>query len=129
MENHPAINDAIYFDLLRRSLLVVNRDGSVWRFGRRRFHVVKFSVNRQGYKLVRLRFDGRRRSITLHRLVWMAWNRKLVPDGCDVHHKDENNQNNDPNNLEPRFPTEHRANGTSFRGYNETLADFDEVPF
>lgn len=40
------------------------------------------------YRFVRVAKDGMQRKIALHRLVWMAVNRRLVPDGHDIHHKD-----------------------------------------
>lgn len=35
----------------------------------------------------------------LHRDIWEFYNGK-IPDGCQIHHRDENHLNNDPKNLE-----------------------------
>jgi len=40
----------------------------------------------RGYLHVRIYKDGRRRSVALHRLVWMAANRQCVPANHQIHH-------------------------------------------
>lgn len=43
-----------------------------------------------------------------HQLVWAAANSATkVPDGCVIHHKDENKLNNDPTNLEMMTRKDH----------------------
>jgi len=53
---------------------------------------------KRGYYLSSKCIDGRRRH--LHRYVWELYNGP-VPGGYEVHHKDENKDNNDIGNLEP----------------------------
>ena len=59
---------------------------------------------------VYFRRAGRLKSVLLHRIVWAFHNDWTgIPDGYDVHHKDENPANNQSSNLQllPRF--EHRS--------------------
>lgn len=39
------------------------------------------------YRFVIIGSNGRLKKIALHRLVWMAANLELIPDGVDIHHK------------------------------------------
>lgn len=109
----PAKNDQYFFDLLRRQLVLVSRSGIIshWSFGR--YKTLKPFQDKEGYWFVQIKRNRERRAISVSRLVWMAYNRQPIPDGHDIHHKDEDNQNNDPLNLEPAT-SEHRCNGTSY---------------
>lgn len=40
------------------------------------------------YRFVRVSSRGGQKKIALHRLVWMAANLRLVPEGHDIHHRD-----------------------------------------
>lgn len=51
-----------------------------------------------------MRAGGRR---MLHRDIWEFLNGP-IPDGYDIHHKDGDPSNNDPDNLEPILRSEHR---------------------
>lgn len=46
-----------------------------------------------------LRDNGRRRTIVRSKLVWMAGALRLVPEGFEIHHRDENRHNDAWNNL------------------------------
>lgn len=39
------------------------------------------------YRFVTVVKDGKKKDIALHRLVWMAANKRLVPEGCDIDHR------------------------------------------
>jgi hypothetical protein len=45
------------------------------------------------YVTIRLHANGARRGVMLHRLVWIAHHRKLIPEGCEIHHKDHHSLN------------------------------------
>jgi hypothetical protein len=130
---NPAANDEFFFDRLQRGLLLVNADGSVWHFHsrRRRFYTLKLIVNHEDRLFVRCRVhfidSGKviEKAISLPRLLWMSYHRKRIPAGHDIHHVDENRDNNDPRNLEPELPKNHRRNWTSFGGVATKEADND----
>jgi hypothetical protein len=83
------------FDILQRL-----QDGSltVCRFGRtvisrtsRGFKQLRI-ITRESpggtiYRFVEVSMQGRKRKISVHRLVWMYYNQQLVPTGFDIDHK------------------------------------------
>ena len=44
-------------------------------------------------------FDNCKRTIAICRLVWMYHAGRLIPDGFDIHHRDEDRENNRWDNL------------------------------
>lgn len=63
-------------------------------YHRERKLTVSMSVGRQGdRKRVQLFLNGRKRTILLHRLVWMYHALELIPEDCHVHHLDNNRHN------------------------------------
>src|SRR5947208_1692896 len=48
-----------------------------------------------------------KRKPNLHRAIWEHYNKRKIPDGYHVHHKDGNSFNNDISNLELIFGFEH----------------------
>lgn len=50
---------------------------------------------------------GRRASINVSQLVWMWNTNSVLPDGFEVHHRDEDCTNNDFNNLIAVHPVDH----------------------
>lgn len=111
--DNKAKNDQFFFDLLRSARLLVNRDGSVWKFHNSRRKYVKLSPKVDGenrlFIQAELRCGGHRTvaAISLSRLVWMNYHRRVVPENHDIHHKDSNNTNNRPGNLLALTPEEH----------------------
>lgn len=66
----------------------------------------KVSMNRSGHLQVGLYYDGKVNIKKIHRLVYELFISD-IPDGYDVHHKDENKLNNHYNNLEIIYHNEH----------------------
>ena len=58
------------------------------RYGRwtNQWIILKQDLDRNGYPSVRIRWDGHRKGAMVHRLVWMAVKRRLIPEGYDVDH-------------------------------------------
>lgn len=52
----------------------------------KRLRVINRESNGSSYNFVEIRHKGKKKKIALHRLVWMAHNDSLVPDGFDVDH-------------------------------------------
>ncbi len=121
----PGDNDQAALDLLRKGLLRILPDRTVQRFIYRRYKTLKLQPNETGYLFVCFRVAGARQKIALHRLVWMDANRQIIPSGHDIHHRNGRMLDNRPENLEPRLPSDHRANGTSFGAGTEIEPDED----
>ena len=62
------------------------------------------NIDRDGYRYILSKKFGYRKAE--QRLVWEHFNGP-IPDGMDVHHRDENKLNNSPDNLELMFRSEH----------------------
>ncbi len=58
---------------------------------------------------------------SLHRTVW-SFHHGDIPDGCDIHHKDEDWNNNDVSNLECLTRAEHNRRHRAFEKWNKTEA-------
>jgi hypothetical protein len=48
----------------------------------------KEGKKRGTYRFINVSFLGKQKKIALHRLVWMAFHRKLIPDGYDIDHRE-----------------------------------------
>lgn len=59
----------------------------------------------EGEKYVRIRIDGIK--VRRSHIVWRVNNRKKIPIGYNIHHKDENKRNDSPDNLELAEADEH----------------------
>lgn len=57
----------------------------------------RFIINSGGY-YQNTSYDSPYYGKYLHRLIWSK-NHGVIPDGCDIHHVDEDKTNNDPQNL------------------------------
>ena len=78
--------------------------------------ILKQDPDRNGYPSVRIRWSGHRKGIMVHRLVYMAVRRKLIPDGYDVDHRDKNRANCSIRNL--RLRTVHDNRGDQHGGHD-----------
>lgn len=56
--------------------------------GERKLQIVERTSRSSTYRFVDISYGGGKKKIALHRLVWMSVNRKVIPEGMDVHHKD-----------------------------------------
>ena len=76
-------------------LLTIDREGRIWRAGRR-------AENRtpSGYLQVRLMLRGKRHHALAHRLVFRHASGAAIPDGLTVNHKNGRKDDNRPSNLE-----------------------------
>lgn len=83
---------------------------------------VRYNTGRQGSRAaVEICHDTGKRTIHLHRLVYLAGTQALIPDGFEVHHVDEDHLNNAFSNLVAVSEDDHKKlHGT----YSES-----EVPF
>lgn len=55
-------------------------------------------TNSYGYRIIKHPQTGR--LLKAHRVIWQLANRRRIPDGWHIHHRDENKRNNHPDNLE-----------------------------
>ncbi len=72
---------------------------SVYHFGWKRWFVKKPDQHPKSGRY-RFRFGEKRITIYRNRLVWILFHLKPIPDGYVVDHRDTNNQNDDPSNLQ-----------------------------
>ncbi|MGV3483428.1 MAG: HNH endonuclease [Planctomycetaceae bacterium] len=81
------------------------------------------------YRFVKICAQGRQKKVALHRLVWMAAHRSLVPDGFDVDHV--RSQDDDRiGNLRLLESSENRSLGQAKACRNTAAIDEDaEAPF
>lgn len=85
----------------------LTRDGQVWSHPSERF--LKQS-RLYGYCKIRLwSATTGYKSLSVHRLVWEAYNGRLIPPGMEIDHKDRNRANNNLDNLECVTGEENRA--------------------
>lgn len=81
----------------------VSDSGRVRRFKKNKITILKGSIDRKGYRYVRLSVKNKKRRVLIHRLVAQAFCYK--PIGCDlVNHLDNNPFNNCASNLEWTTP-------------------------
>jgi len=85
---------------LREGLFTIE-DGEIFsRFGNKlTAHINRRRGMESGDLRVGLNYQGKRRNVNVSHLVWM-WNTdRCVPDGFEIHHKDEDSSNNNWYNL------------------------------
>lgn len=72
-------------------------------------------INNQGHRQICYRQNGRIINMSLHRLIWEAFNGE-IPTGFDVHHIDEDPNNNRLDNLKVLSRDEHnKLHGIGFK--------------
>ncbi len=85
-------------------------DGTIYRIrGDERKEIPQVPDRRGRYLFVYVYHRGKRRKIAVHVLIWMIGAKSMVPKGCDVHHCDEDRENNSFRNLEPEDLHDHRS--------------------
>lgn len=75
----------------------IHEDGTI--INNRTGRVMKFNANHKGYLHVQLSDKGKKRTITLHRLIYLNFIGE-IPQGLEVNHIDGNKENNHISNLE-----------------------------
>ena len=71
--------------------------GKIYSFKRGKYLQEYF--NKKYYACVNLCQDGQTKTMLVHRLVWMAYHQKDVPEGLEIDHIDKNPLNNTIENL------------------------------
>lgn len=61
---------------------------SISMYGRKQLRVIERESNGSAYRFVEITSNGKKKKIALHRLVWIAANRQITPEGFDVDHRD-----------------------------------------
>lgn len=98
-------------------------------YGPRGFAIAPWSdPNEGGRMLVRVYYQGRRRGISLAKLVWMSVAKRVVPNGFEIHHRDEDLSNNTWDNLYCLFTKDHKKLHNRNLLVDNTEYS-DEVPF
>lgn len=105
-----------------RRIVVDVKAAKVWKDGKL---LRQRPDSRDRYLFVRLYFEGARRAVAVHRIVWMARRLKCVPDGYDIHHRDGNKRNNNYRNLRAISSHAHRVAAGRLR--HAYPADWDSV--
>ncbi len=111
--------------------------GEIWKerkpFGRWAGERIKLSTRTQReagssgsivltHRYVVICDSGRRREISISRLLWMVYHEKVVPNGYDIDHADGDPENNAIANLSPVKLAINRAS-------NEHGSGLEDVPF
>lgn len=119
----PRLTQKEVLKALRQRVYVVDlTTGEVTR--RRSNRVVTPYVKKGGRKLIRLYVGGKVKAIHLSRLVWMAGANRLIPKRFEVHHFDEENDNDGFGNLICLHALDHRKMHAS-----RYAAEAEKVPF
>lgn len=108
------------------TLVVLMKSLDVFSFYRGRWvriRVRKRESNGSEYKFVEICHQSKKKSIALHRLVWMFSKRSLVPDGFDVDHIDGKAFGDSIDNLQILSASENRRKGNRF------ACEMNEVEF
>lgn len=113
----PRLSQSDILSLLSSGAYQVDLDtGAV--YGRSGRLLKSFVGNPEGHLFIRLYDQGKEKTIAVSRLVWMARTRRTIPKNFEIHHQDQNVQNNHWRNLYCLYEDDHRK-----------LHGFDEVPF
>lgn len=92
---------------------MVDTDGVVYS---KKGKPLKYSINHNGYCIVNLLSDGKRKGFAIHTLVANQFITKSSSDKCQVNHKDGNKQNNSISNLEWTTPKENSYHSVNCLG-------------
>ena len=95
-----------------------------WTTGDLRYRI---KIGGESYKDDKGKRRMKQRAINRAKLVWMIHHKRLVPDGFDVDHADDDPSNDAPDNLQ-LLPSEENRAGGSRKAAARTVAGSD-VPF
>lgn len=99
--------------------------GSIIKNGRELAQRInKRNRSERGDPRVDLYHDKKRRSCNVSHLVWMQHTGRVLPDGFEIHHRDENPLNNCFSNLICVHSLDHEK-----LHYQSVTVSEDEVPF
>ncbi len=110
----------------------VDREGNVYSLDRfdgwinRKGRKLKVDLNSASYSRVTLSKSGKTKRFLVHRLVYESYYGE-IPKGLQVHHMDENKQNNSINNLKLVTQRENNHLSRNSLGYKLTQKDVDEI--
>lgn len=90
----------------------IDDQGNVYRYDK----LMKPCDNGTGYLQIKLRKNGQRKHIYIHRLVYETFIGE-IPDNYEINHKDHNKQNNKLSNLELVTRSENLIKAIQFHGY------------
>lgn len=90
------LSDSDVLTLLKLGIYRAEEDGTI--LGRKGRRITPF-VDRAGYRFVRLYYRGGKRIIAVGKLVWMAFAKRTIPVGFEIHHDDLDPSNNSWRNL------------------------------
>jgi len=68
------------------------------------------------YPCTKIAYKGYLLQIALHRLAWISYNLREIPDGCEIDHLDKNPENWHYSNLQLRTREEHQQRHASEEG-------------
>lgn len=95
--------DALFLDAVRSGRLrVCFETGYV---NNTRTGKIYTRVSNNGYVEVPMKVEGKKYGFLAHRLVWMAFHDRLVPEGLEINHKDGCRTRNSISNLEAITPS------------------------
>ena len=89
--DRTGMNDADVLDLIQRNFLIINPKTAVVTNRRGKRLKITHRTHRDGpqrgtYRFVNVCSGNKKKKVALHRLVWMAAHRSLIPDGFDIDH-------------------------------------------
>lgn len=126
---YAPLTDANILVLILSGEIVVDvENGLAWREDKGLLRRTKLKARscHRNYLHVYIYWKGKRKSIALHKLVWMAANRQLVPDGYHIDHGAEGKAVNGIHNLFPKLRQEHEWYHEWKRAYQGKFATYDE---
>lgn len=98
------------FKLSNNSMKIFDTTRDIWYvFGKNcaKNHYISFNIKST------IPYE-KRRNIPIHCFIWMCYNRKIIPQNYEIHHRDYNKQNNHIDNLELITEKDHKSlHGTS----------------
>lgn len=110
LKKRPSIPDADLLEMLETGLLQVDLNtGVVTKEGRILKPTIVGTDGKNGTrKRIEICNRGRKRSIVLAKLIYMAGNKMIVPTGFEVHHIDEDRYGDRFSNLIMLTHSDHR---------------------
>jgi hypothetical protein len=104
------MNDLLVLQLIYTGAIRADEEGNVYTNGRKQPRRV-WSRRVDGRKYIKLKWRKLSRTMAVGKLLWMIHNRKMVPEGMQVDHEDENCQNDRRENLRLLEHVENEARG------------------